>query len=145
MAQTLGLTSRIIQPMAVSMPIPGTNTVAPGAPGFLYADLTAASPAALNGAGDFGSGMQNFEAYVNLKTFTAGTVPSTFMIECADDAGFTVNLRRVGHMNVPIVAGPWAFAIEGRAPDGSKRYARIGVSFGAGASGTFDGYLCACP
>lgn len=145
MAQTLGITSRIIQPMAVSMPIPGTNTVAGGAPGFLFADLTAASPAVLNGAGDFGSGMSNFEAYVNLKTFTAGTVASVFSIECADDAGFTVNLRRVGHIIVPFVAGPWAFAIEGRCPDGSKRYARIGVGFGAGASGTYDAFLCACP
>lgn len=145
MAQTLTITARIIQPMAVSMPIPGANTVAGGQPGFTYADLTAASTAAANGAGDFGTGMSNFEAYVNLKTFVPGTVPSTFLIECADDAAFSVNLRRVGHMAVPIVAGPFAFAMEGRCPDGPRRYGRIGVSFGAGASGTFDAYLCACP
>lgn len=145
MAQTLTNVAKIISPMTCSMPIPGANTVAGGQSGFTYADLTAASTAAASGAGDFGSGMNHFEAYVNLKTFVPGTVPSTFLIECADDAAFSVNLRRIASGGVPIVAGPFAFVMEGRCPDGARRYGRVGVSFGAGASGTFDAYLCAAP
>lgn len=145
MPQTLGEVARIIAKMWTPQLIPQVNTVAPGQSGFTLTDLTGTMAVAAGGQGDFGSPMNHWHAIVNLKTFVQGTTPSGFGIDLADDATMSSNFRNVAVVTLPIAAGPWCFRMRGRCPDGAKRYGRIGVVFGAGASGTYDAYLCAAP
>jgi hypothetical protein len=145
MAQTMTQVARQYQPNWQKMNVGMPNTGAALTAGeFEFADLTTASSVATGGNGDFGFGMNYFRAYVNLKTFTPGTVASAFMIECADDAAMSVGLRRAAVQMVPFAAGPFVVILSGFCPDGPKRYARIVLSPGAGASGTYDAFLSGC-
>ena len=143
MPQTMSQTARQYQPNFQKMPVGGGNAAATAGE-FEFADLTTSSPVATGGSGDFGFGMTYFRAVVNLKTFTAGTAPSAFMIECADDAAMTVGVRRPAVQGIPAVAGPFCVVLTGMCPDGPKRYARVTFGPGAGASGTFDAFLAGC-
>ena len=145
MAQTMGQVVRNFSPEFDKQPPAGLNTAVLNGE-FEFADATATTAAVAGAAGDFGvAGMNYFRAVVNAKTFVAGTTHSVFSIEVADDAAFTVNLRRVAFVTMPLVAGPWCFVLAGVCPDGAKRYARIGFEAGAGASAVFDAFLSACP
>jgi hypothetical protein len=147
MAQTMGQVVRNYSPEFDRMPVGGANTGAALVGGqFEYADQTTSTPAAAGGNGDFGAaGMNYFKAIVNLKTFTAGTASSAFAIQAADDAAFSVNLRNIDIKVVPFVAGQYCLTLSGVCPDGAKRYARVTLVPGAGASGTFDAFLGGCP
>lgn len=111
----------------------------------LFADQTVTTTVTVGGLGDFkGLPCYNFRSTVNLKTFTVGTTNSQFYIEVADNSAMSTNLRRVAHSVIPLAAGPWAFVMWGVTPDASKLFGRIGVTYGTGASGTFDCSLDAC-
>ena len=143
MPQTMSMVARQFQPNFQKMPVGGVNPAATAGE-FEFADLTTSSPVAAAGAGDFGFGMNYFRAVVNLKTFTAGTAASAFVIECADDAAITTGVRRVATQVIPAAAGQYCVVLTGMCPDGPKRFARVTLTPGAGASGTFDAFLAAC-
>jgi len=147
MAQTMGQVVRNYSPEFERQPVGGANTGAALVGGqFEFADLTTSSGAAQGGNGDFGSaGMNYFRATVNLKTFTAGTAASAFVLQAADDAAFTTNVRNIDVKTVPFTAGQYCLHLSGVCPDGAKRYARVTLIPGAGASGTYDAFLGGCP
>src|SRR5262245_3641350 len=139
MAQTILASARAFSPEFDASPVGGLNTSTNLLGGtFLFADITTSTPVAAGSNGDFGSGMQFFKAFVSVKASTAGTAPSAVVIEAADDAAMSTNLRRVALMTLPMLAGPFAFALSGAAPDGSKRYARVSFLAGGGGTATFD-------
>lgn len=146
MAQTMGQIARQYTPEFDKTPVGMPNTGAALLNGeFEFADQTATTAAVAGANGDFGYGRNYFRAVVNLKTFTQGTTASTFTIDVADDAAFTTNLRTIAVQVIPFVAGAYCVVLQGVCPDGAKRYGRVGFIAGAGASGTFDAFLSACP
>lgn len=146
MAQAMGQIARQYTPEFDRVPVGAPNTGANNLNGqFEYADLTASSTAAANGNGDFVYDRNYFRAVIYLKTFTQGTGISFFTIDVADNAAFSTNLRTIAVQPIPFTAGAYCVVLAGACPDGGKRYGRVGFIAGAGASGTFDAFLGACP
>lgn len=146
MVQAMTQAPRQYTPEFDKTPVGAPNTGAANLNGeFEYADQTATTTAAANANGDFVYARNYFRAIIFLKTFTQGTAISFFTIDIADDAAFTTNLRTIAVQPIPFTAGSYCVVLAGVAPDGARRYARVGFIAGAGASGTFDAFLGACP
>lgn len=86
-------------------------------------------------------------ALVSLKAFTAGTgtVAPIFIIEGADDSGFTTNVRRVAEIGLTVREAAHSIFFEGPSPDGAKAYFRVRVIFNGTDTGTFDAQLYGTP
>lgn len=146
MVQAMTQAPRQYTPEFDKTPIGAPNTGAANLNGeFEFADQTATTVAVAGANGDFGYARNYFRAIVYLKTFVQGTAISFFTIDVADDAAFTTLLRTVAVQPIPFTAGSYCVVLSGVCPDNAKRYARIGFLAGAGASGTFDAFLSACP
>lgn len=119
---------------------PGVGPLEYGHPSnhFELADLTATSSILTLGAA-----AKSFNWSVSLKVFTrgTGTTSPVFVLEGADNVGFTTNVRTLD----TIVIGASATAqigrgssIQGRAPDGAKAFLRVRPIFSGTDTGTFD-------
>jgi hypothetical protein len=82
-----------------------------------------------------------FRAIVYLKSFTVGTGQTVFNLIAADNSGLSTNKRNIGSMALPIVAGVYCFTLDGFTPDATKLFVGIVVTFGTGASGTYDAII----
>lgn len=86
-------------------------------------------------------------ALISLKAFTAGTgtVPPIFIIEAADDSGFTTNVRRIAEIGLTVREIAHSVFLEGPCPDGAKAFFRVRVIFNGTDSGTYDAQLYGTP
>jgi hypothetical protein len=122
-----------------------TNENSPFTPPFtaaVHSEVTDAT--ASTSAVDCTTGRKNFRALVYFTSITVGTTETYLTLEVADDSGFATNRRILDIKPVGQVVAtvPRAFVLQGQHPlVAGQRYMRLAVTFGSGASGTFDAIL----
>lgn len=122
-----------------------TNENTPFTPKFIntkHFEVTDAT--ATSAAQDCGAPMKNFRALVYFTVVTVGTGESYLTLEVADNSAFTTNRRLldITPLGQLIATVERAFVLEGQAPlVAGQQFVRVGVTFGAGASGTYDAIL----
>lgn len=109
-----------------------------------FADQTATTTATAAGAGDMRVPCRTFKALVYFKTVTVGSAESYITLEVADATNFgtarrILDIKPLGQV---IATAERTFFLFGLAPlAAGQQYARIAVTFGSGASGTFDAII----